>query len=233
MSTHCKLTVILVGIYPHKTNFDPQTKPLVSQDNSDFKCNAIQIYLQAKSSKVYTGRLGGSGVGGSGVQQTERNILLITVKHLRLSDILWAHVIQTQGRKGCHDFSVISENFNYNVNIGQIYQTFNLNCLTVLLAPHPFSKLASSPEFPSKIELSHYSLNYSNSKPGLHTLLFLSFVSQMLIKSLFNFLRTYTPPNPLLCIKKNSSWLLKFSPSSVLPRLSVVKDQSPLPGMEK
>lgn len=83
MSTHCKLTVILVGIYPHKTNFDPQTKPLVSHDNSDFKCNAIQIYLQAKSLKVYTRWL-----GGSGVPQTEGNVLLITVKHLRLSDIL-------------------------------------------------------------------------------------------------------------------------------------------------
>ena len=83
MSTHCKLTVILIGIYPHKTNFDPQTKPLVSQDNNDYKCNAIQIYLQAKSLKVYTGQL-----GGSGVRQTERNILLISVKHLRLSDIL-------------------------------------------------------------------------------------------------------------------------------------------------
>lgn len=55
-------TVILVDTYVHKIHFDLQKAFCIFQDNNDFKCNVIQMYLQAKSLKVYTGLLGGSGV---------------------------------------------------------------------------------------------------------------------------------------------------------------------------
>ena len=66
-------TVILVETYVHKIHFDLRKPFCIFQDNNDSKCNVIQIYLQAKSLKVYTGLL-----WGSGVWETERNSLLIT-----------------------------------------------------------------------------------------------------------------------------------------------------------
>ena len=61
VSTHCKLSswekpVFITYILISK-------KPVcIVEDSTDSKCNVIHIYLQAKSLKVYTGLLAGSGV---------------------------------------------------------------------------------------------------------------------------------------------------------------------------
>lgn len=55
-------TVILVDTYVHKYILISKEAFCIFQDNNDSKCNVIQMYLQAKSLKVYTGLLGGSGV---------------------------------------------------------------------------------------------------------------------------------------------------------------------------
>ena len=79
------------------------------------------MYLQAKSLKVYTGLL-----GGSGVWETERNSLLITSE---TPEAKWHFMIPCHANsgeeKGAMIF-VIAENFNYDVNTEKIYQTFKI-----------------------------------------------------------------------------------------------------------
>jgi transposase-like protein len=45
-----------------KYNLISKKEFCIFQDNNDSNYNVIQIYLQAKSLKIYTGLLGGSGV---------------------------------------------------------------------------------------------------------------------------------------------------------------------------
>ena len=88
-----------------------------------------------------------------------------------------------------------------------------------MLAPCPFSKLVSSPEFPRKLGVPIFT-QLQQFKTWTYFILFFSFVSQILIMSLVKLVHTNTTPNTLLYFKRYFICLLKFSRNSVLPSLS-------------
>ena len=126
-----------------------------------------------------------------------------------------------RGRKGCHDFSGISENFNCDVNTEETYQTFEI--LINYLASS--SCLFQTCVFWISQKIECLTIHSMTEIQNLNFIL-LSFV-KILIKSLFQFLHTNTTPNTLLYFKRYSVCLLKFSWSSVLHKVSRISPQIP------
>ena len=99
------------------------------------------------------------------------------------SQVTFYHPVscRLKGWKGCHDFSVISENFNYDVNTEKTYQTFKI-LINYLASSSCLFQMCAFSWISQKIECL-----IIHSTTAIRNLNFIFFVSQILINHCLSF----------------------------------------------